>query len=219
MSVRHAILGLLAQRPRHGYELRAAFEAVVGGDANWEVKPAQIYTTLERLEDAGLVKRTSDLGEGDEPSRRVYAVTSTGQQALREWFDSGITPEHQRDEFFVKLMIGLACGEADPARLIQTQRAHLFQELHSATALRDSFDRQHAIAQILLLDKAIMHLEADLRWLDITEMRLDEVRGQPLPEPAMRRRGRPQKGDRGSTHPPPGEAETQPARTRQEKKR
>lgn len=67
MSVRYAILGLLAQRPRHGYELRAAFEVVVGGDANWEVKPAQIYTTLERLEEAGLVERTSDLGEVDEP--------------------------------------------------------------------------------------------------------------------------------------------------------
>jgi DNA-binding PadR family transcriptional regulator len=56
MSVRHAILGLLAQRPRHGYELRAAFSAVIGGDENWDVKPAQIYTTLNRLEEAGLVE-------------------------------------------------------------------------------------------------------------------------------------------------------------------
>ncbi|MFH1524319.1 MAG: PadR family transcriptional regulator, partial [Chloroflexota bacterium] len=114
MSVRYAILGLLAQKPRHGYELRVAFEAVVGGDANWEVKPAQIYTTLERLEEGDLVERTSDLGEGEEPSRRVYAVTESGHAALKDWFESGITPEHQRDEFFVKLMVALASGEADP---------------------------------------------------------------------------------------------------------
>jgi len=194
MSVRHAILGLLAQKPRHGYELRAAFEAVVGGDANWEVKPAQIYTTLERLEEAGLVERTSDLGEGDEPSRRVYAVTGSGREALKEWFASGVTPEHQRDEFFVKLMVGLVSSEADPARLIQTQRAHLFRELHAATAQRDGYDPKTEMAQILLLDKSIMHLEADLRWLDITETRLDEVKRQPLPEPEIRRRGRPRKG-------------------------
>lgn len=196
MSVRHAILGLLAQRPRHGYELRAAFEAVVGGDANWEVKPAQIYTTLERLEEAGLVERTSDLGEGDEPSRRIYALRPAGEQALREWFASGVTPEHQRDEFYVKLMVALASGKADPARIIQTQRAHLYQELHAATALRDGYDKQSALAQILLLDKVIMHLEADLRWLDMIEMRLEEVRGQPLPEPELRRRGRPPKTDK-----------------------
>lgn len=193
MSVRHAILGLLAQKPRHGYELRAAFEAVVGGDANWDVKPAQVYTTLERLEEAGLVERTSDLGEGDEPARRVYALTGPGRAALAEWFADGVTPEHQRDEFFVKLMVGLVSGQADPGRLIQTQRAHLFRELHAATAQRDAYDPRTEMAQILLLDKSIMHLEADLRWLDITEQRLEEVKGQPMPEPELRRRGRPKK--------------------------
>jgi DNA-binding PadR family transcriptional regulator len=195
MSVRYAILGLLAQKPRHGYELRVAFEAVVGGDENWEVKPAQIYTTLERLEEAGLVERTSDLGEGDEPSRRVYALTRSGHEALAEWFATGVTPEHQRDEFFVKLMVGLASGEANPRKVIQTQRSHLYQELHNATAMRDGYDRKYAMAQILLLDKAIMHLEADLRWLDIVETSLDEVKRQPMPELEMRPRGRPRKAE------------------------
>lgn len=204
MSVRHAILGLLAQKPRHGYELRAAFEAVVGGDENWDVKPAQIYTTLERLEEARLVERLSDLGEGEEPARRIYALTSAGHQALGGWLSEGVTPEHQRDEFFIKLMVALASGEADPARLIQTQRARLYQDLHDLTAQREERDPQTGMAQILLLDKAIMHLEADLRWLDIAEQRLEEVRRQPLPEPEIRRRGRPPKGDKGSTYPPPG---------------
>ena len=194
MSVRYAILGLLAQRPRHGYELRAAFEAVVGGDANWEVKPAQIYTTLERLEEAGLVECSSDLGEGDEPSRRVYAVTGPGHSALMEWFAQGVTPDHQRDEFFVKLMTALVSGEGKLDRIIETQRAHLFQDLHAATALRDSYNPHTEMAQILLLDKSVMHLEADLRWLDMAEMRLEEVKAQPLPEPVIRRRGRPKKG-------------------------
>ncbi len=193
MSVRYAILGLLAQKPRHGYELRAAFEAVVGGGANWDVKPAQIYTTLERLEEAGLVERSSDLGEGEEPSRRVYAITPNGHLALSEWFNQGVSPDHQRDEFFVKLMTALVSGEAKLDRIIQTQRAHLFQDLHAATTLRDSYDPRTEMAQILLLDKAVMHLEADLRWLDMAEMRLEEVEGQPLPEPEIRPRGRPHK--------------------------
>jgi DNA-binding PadR family transcriptional regulator len=202
MSVRFAILGLLAQKPRHGYELRAAFEAVVGGDANWDVKPAQIYTTLERLEEAGFVERSSDLGEGDEPSRRIYAITKSGHSALSEWFIQGVTPDHQRDEFFVKLMIALVSGEGKLDRIIQTQRAHLFQDLHAATSLRDSYDPLTEIAQILLLDKAVMHLEADLRWLDMAELRLEEVKGQPLPEPEMRPRGRPHKIITDAVDPP-----------------
>jgi len=193
MTVRHAILGLLAQHPRHGYELRAAFSAVVGGEENWDVKPAQIYTTLDRLEEAGLVMRQSDMGEGDEPSRRIYAITPLGDQALREWFATGVVPEHQRDEFFVKLMTALVSGETDVSRLVQTQRVTLYQELHSATAMRDSYDPRTEMAQILLLDKSIMHLEADLRWLDFAEVRLEEVKRQPLPAPEIRPRGRPRK--------------------------
>lgn len=204
MSIRHALLGLLAQKPRHGYELRAAFEAVVGGAEAWDVKPAQIYTTLDRLDEAGLVERHSDLGEGSEPARRVYALTETGRATLHEWFACAVDAQHQRDEFFVKLMVALFSGEANPERIIQTQRSHLYKEMHAMTTLRDSYDVRTGMAQILLLDKAIMHLEADLRWMDITEMRLETIKGQPFPEPEIRPRGRPRKGDKGSTYPPPG---------------
>ncbi len=192
MSVRHAILGLLAQRPRHGYELRAAFEALVGGEGNWEVKPAQIYTTLARLEQGGLV-----IEEGVEqaagPEKRIYALTHPGRRALQEWFASSIEPEHQHDEFFLKLMIALVSGVADPYRLIQVQRMQLYQELHDLTDHRMQADPDRELAGILLYDKAIMHVEADLRWLDMIEARLDEIRLQPLPEPETKVRGRPRK--------------------------
>lgn len=204
MSVRNAILGLLAQKSRHGYELHSAFSTVVGGAA-WDVKPAQIYTTLERLEESGLVQTKSDLGEGREPDRRIYAITRDGHEALKNWFEEGVPTEHQRDEFYIKLMIGLISGEADPARIIQTQRSRLFQEMHDATAQRDKYDPHIEMAQILLIDKAIMHLEADLRWLDMIEMRLDAIKDQPIPEPEIRKRGRPKKIDAGSTYPLPEE--------------
>jgi len=205
MSVRYAVLGLISQKPRHGYETRMAFEALIGGE-NWEVKPAQIYTTLERLEEAGWVERSSDLGEGEEPSRRVYRITLPGEAALGEWFSNGVIPEHQRDEFYIKLIIGLVSGRADPERLIQTQRVLLFQEMHAATNQRDEYNPRTEMAQILLLDKSIMHLEADLRWLDMIEMRLETIKEQPLPEPEIHRRGRPRKGEKGSTYPPPVKA-------------
>jgi DNA-binding PadR family transcriptional regulator len=192
MSVRHALLGLLLQSPRHGYELRSAFEAVVGGEANWDVKPAQVYTTLARLEAAGLV-RVEARGKKTGPEKRIYAVTAAGREAFRSWLDHPVRSEHQRDEFFLKLMLTLATGEADPQRVIYTQRAGLYQEMHDLTEQRDRADPKRELAQILLLDQAIMHLEADLRWLEVIEARLDEVSRQPMPEPEPRPRGRPPK--------------------------
>lgn len=192
MSVRHAVLALLTQHPRHGYELRAAFEALVGGEENWNVKPAQIYSTLTRLEKGGLVAEES-IGQEAGPERRIYAITPDGVKTLKDWFSEGIAPEHQRDEFFLKLMVGLVSGAAEPYQLIQTQRAKLYQELHALMAQRTRADPRRELAKIMLLDKASAHLEADLRWLDMTEGRLDEIKRQPLPEPEVKPRGRPRK--------------------------
>jgi DNA-binding PadR family transcriptional regulator len=183
---------LLAQRPRHGYELRAAFEAVAGGEENWEVKPAQIYTTLTRMEKSGLVAAQS-VAQDAGPEKRIYAITSAGYKTLQGWFTEGTALEHQRDEFFIKLMLGLVSGAADAYQLIHIQRTHLYRELHAIMAQRTHVDPSKELAKILLLDKAAMHLEADLRWLDMTEARLDEIKRQPLPEPEAKPRGRPRK--------------------------
>jgi DNA-binding PadR family transcriptional regulator len=194
MSVWNALLGLLEQRPRHGYELHDAFEAVVGGEENWDLKPAQVYATLARLAKRGLIAEEA-LAQDGGPEKRIYAVTPAGRDALRRWLFEPVKSEHQRDEFFLKLMLSLATGQADPYRVIYIQRASLYQEMHALTARRSQADPRRDLAHILLLDQAIMHLEADLRWLDMVEARLDEVRRQPLPEPETRPRGRPPKED------------------------
>lgn len=190
MSVRYALLGLLDQQPRHGYELRATFMALVGGEQNWDVKPAQIYATLSRLQENGLIAQTSVEQDGG-PEKRVYAITPTGRAELETWFATSVASEHQRDEFFVKLMLSLAVDETTSRRAIQTQRAALYQKLHTITEQRRLADPRTELAHMLLLDKTVMHLEADLRWLDIVEARLDEMKKQPMPEPEPKPRGRP----------------------------
>lgn len=192
MSVRNALLGLLAQRPRHGYELHDAFEAVVGGEKNWDVKPAQIYTTLTRLEKSGLVAQDGQEQDGG-PTKRIYAITPAGQEVLHNWLLTPMPSQHQRDEVFLKLMLSLATEAIDPMRIIYKQRASLYQDLHNVTRQRTKADPQSELGLILLLDHAIMQLEADLRWLDMVEARLDDVRRQPIPEPVSRPRGRPKK--------------------------
>ncbi len=189
MPVRHAILGLLQQEPRHGYELRASFEAVVGGSAVWDLKPAQVYTTLTRLEEQGMIECSSVMQAGG-PEKRVYSITDDGRKELRDWLSAPVPASHQRDAFFLKLMILLAC-DGEPKKLLKTQRTSLYRELHELTERRSRLDPNLELAQVLLHDKAVMHLDADLRWLDMIEARLEEMLRQPIPEPEPKRRGRP----------------------------
>ena len=164
MSVRNAILGLLAQQPRHGYDLHGAFEAIVGGRGVWPLNPAQVYTTLNRLEEAGLVVRTATRRAGG-PDHHVYDITPEGRAELDRWYASGVRSTHQRDEVYLKITLALGDKCADPEAIIREQRTTLYRDLHELSTRRTGIERPRQLAQALLLDKAIMHIEADLRWL------------------------------------------------------
>ena len=164
----------------------------MGGKQNWDIKPAQVYTTLTRLHESGLVQENAVVQAGG-PEKRIYQITPAGREELGEWFLNGVEGEHQRDEFFIKLMLSLATREAKPQKVIQAQRAKLYRDLHAVTNQRQGVDPHTDLAHVLLLDKTVMHLEADLRWLDMIDARLDELKRQPLPQPEFKPRGRPRK--------------------------
>ncbi len=98
-----------------------------------------------------------------------------------------------RDEFYLKLMLAIVTRAERPHLVLHVQRRELFQELHDLTTRRNAANPALELAQILLLDSAIMHTEAELRWLDMVESRLDDIRAQPMPLPTPRQRGRPRK--------------------------
>ena len=189
--VQQALLALLSERPRHGYELHDLFEAALAG--HWELNSGQIYSSLERLARDGLVVEEG-MEKGGGPDKRMWALTEPGRRELTGWFNAPVARDYRlRDEFYLKLMLAIGTQAARPARVLQAQRRELFQELHDLTARRNVADPTRELARILLLDSAIMHTEAELRWLDMIETRLDDIRDQPPPLPRPRPRGRPRK--------------------------
>ena len=82
MSLRYALIGLLAWRPSSGYELTRRF-AVSMAHA-WPVSHSQIYPELARLASEGLIEQTEHGPRG----RKTYAATPAGVAALREWMQS-----------------------------------------------------------------------------------------------------------------------------------
>ncbi|MBI1800845.1 MAG: helix-turn-helix transcriptional regulator [Chloroflexi bacterium] len=189
--IQFSLLALLYPEPRHGYELHGLFEAALGG--HWTLNTGQIYSSLERLERDGLVSEAG-LAKGGRPDKRTWALTLAGRAALSNWFQSAVRRDDRlRDELYLKMVLALVTRAENPQQLLQVQRREMFRELHSLTAERNRANPGQELARILMLDSAIMHTEAELRWLDLVETRLDEIRGQPLPAPQPRPRGRPPK--------------------------
>jgi DNA-binding PadR family transcriptional regulator len=80
-QVRAAILAVVLEEPRHGYDVIQALEARSGGA--WRPSAGSVYPTLQQLEDEGLA--TSEERDG----KRVYSLTEAGRQAAQESADSG----------------------------------------------------------------------------------------------------------------------------------
>jgi len=168
------VLGLVAQRPRHGYEIKAAFEDLLGG--TWPLNIGQVYTTLARLERDGLVK-VEVVRQQLLPDRKVYTITEKGWDHLHRWLAEPVAdPIRLKDEFFLKVLVHTQIDGGDPVALIWSQRQRYFQTLSDLNALRHDAALEPATA--LLLEGAALHVEADLKWLDVCEERVTELKPQ-----------------------------------------
>jgi DNA-binding PadR family transcriptional regulator len=191
MSVKNTLLALLYQHAMHGYELGKQLNLIVS--AEWDVKPGQIASTLKRLKEANLVDYDVESTD-DAPDRKVYSITHEGLDELRNWY---LTPEVRDyrlgDAFYVKLVLSLIDGPVSPEQVLIVQRRELFQQLHEVTDMRRQVDPKTQLPWLMLLDSAIMHLEADLRWIEMCETRLPDLKQYTPPTPQPKPRGRPRR--------------------------
>ena len=168
--LRHALLGLLEKEARHGYDLKRAFESLLGG--TWPLNIGQIYTTLGRLERDGLVE-SEVVEQSLLPDRKVYSITGPGRGELARWLsESTPGPIRLKDEFFVKLLVQQLVDSRGSASVVRGQRRVYMQTLAQLTVLLDDPDLDPATA--LVVEGAILHVEADLEWLDLCQKRLGE---------------------------------------------
>lgn len=173
MSVRHALLALLAEKPKYGLLLRQEFEARTG--EVWPLNVGQVYTTLQRLERDGLV--VSD--DREEGPQKTYAITPQGAVELDVWLhtpDTGASPP--RDELVIKMLVALRLPGIDVGALLQSHRRQLVETMQWYTHMKS--DSDHDIGLALLADAELFRLEAVIRWLDTIDTRIKQL-PTPLP--------------------------------------
>jgi DNA-binding PadR family transcriptional regulator len=165
MSVPLALLGLLEREQSHGYDLKRDYDAYFGRG-----KPlpfGQVYATLARLARDGKVT-PGEVEPGTGPERKRYAITEVGKSDVAGWLEEPVEPEpHLQTVLFVKVVLALMLGR--PAdRYLETQRRAHQQRMRELTELK----RSGSLVDALLADHGLFHLEADLRWIELTSARL-----------------------------------------------
>lgn len=169
MSVPLTLMGLLERQPSHGYELKRDYDSWFGrGKA---LPYGQVYSTLGRLaRDGKIVAGEAEAGDG--PERRKYTITEAGVAEVEGWLATPAEPEpHLQTLLFSKVVLALMLGR-DAEHYLDAQRATHLRRMRDLTEIR----RSGPLIDALLADHGLFHLEADLRWIDTTVARLDDLK-------------------------------------------
>lgn len=98
MSLRYALLGLLAHGPRSGYDLKREFD--LSAAHAWNANSSQIYPTLRELESDGLI---AAVPQPPGSRRSEFALTEKGGQSLHQWLVDPVEPRTRRDPFLLRV--------------------------------------------------------------------------------------------------------------------
>jgi DNA-binding PadR family transcriptional regulator len=159
------VLALLAKEPSHGYELRARIERALGPLAAG-FNAGQMYVTLGRLEQAGMVTSTREVA-AERPERRTYELTIAGRERVERWLVDVAWPRPDLVDFHLKLVVAAAGRLADPVEVIASQRRELVRRLREAQ--RAALSEPDGSDASLLLQGVVLRIRADLTWLDECE--------------------------------------------------
>jgi DNA-binding PadR family transcriptional regulator len=177
MSVPHALLALLSEKPKYGLRLQNEFQARTG--EVWPLNVGQVYTTLQRLERDGLVE-TDGEGERSQKQKR-YRITAAGAQELADWLRTppDLVPP-PRDELVIKVLVALQVPGIDVHELLQVHRRHVIEVMQRYTRIKAEA-AEDDVPLALVADAELFRLEAIVRWLDAADVRLKQL---PTPPPS-----------------------------------
>lgn len=163
MSLRHAVLGLVAEQPRSGYEIGQAFELFLSDI--WYARTSQIYPELARLHADGLVRLSS---KGPRGAKR-YEITPSGVQEMRRWLRSEPSLPMVRSEPLLRdLFLWMLPGDELEAAL-RRERAQLERRLHAYDRLLANLDWEASAARRcyrMVVERSRRWGVVGLDWID-----------------------------------------------------
>ncbi|KAA9130226.1 PadR family transcriptional regulator [Microbacterium caowuchunii] len=169
MDTSLAFLGLVEARPGHGYELKQLYDEHFG-----DAKPlayGQVYAMLARFARDDLIEMVG-VEDGSGPSRKQYRGLPEGRKRVIEWLmttDEDATVS--RTNLFAKVVVALLLDE-DVTRILNAQRSALLNEMRQLTRAK----RDAGLLDVLAHDHALLRVEADIRWIDLAEARLTNLK-------------------------------------------
>lgn len=174
MELQHALLGLLTIRPMSGYDLKKAFTTTV--DHFWHADQSQIYRTLGRLADAGLVTATVHQQDG-KPDRKEHTLTDAGRAELSRWLTGPLEADQPKEPFLARLFFGGELGFTGVRELLDERERQLEASIEHLLGLPTGGDDLAALLRSATLHNGLGQARAEIAWLQDTRSRIAALEG------------------------------------------
>lgn len=161
----YAVLGVLMNSPRHGYEIEAYLSSKM--DQFWHLSMSQVYALLKRIEKTGLAV-SSEEKHGSRPNKRVFSISETGRKKFYQWVYTPV--KHLRDvrvELLAKLFFINELKLTGGFTFIEKQIEVLEKKLD---LIEKSKGRSKDEFQILLYSYKVGQITSALNWLKECEV-------------------------------------------------
>ena len=170
MSVQLVVLGLLSEKPSHGYELRQEVERRLYA-SYINLSGGSLYYSLGQLERAGYVEKTRVEQKGRYPARQVYQITPGGKDYLQVELRRLLFNTEERDKVFDPLNTALAFGHfLKRDELYTALQSHLEwaqKRLAWVTEQQTYWGAQSAtLPQVQIIEHGLAHFKAEISWLE-----------------------------------------------------
>jgi PadR family transcriptional regulator, regulatory protein AphA len=169
--LRHALLALIAEEPRSGYDLTRIFDRSLGHA--WSASHSQIYPELARLRGAGLIEQ---LGAGAR-ERKPYRVTDAGRAEVRRWLAQEPPGRTFRDETILRSFFLWLLDPAERRSFLNNERNYRAGVLggFERLAVEGSFSGPVGLSGRIALEFGIRYERMFLEWLDWALEQIDEL--------------------------------------------
>jgi DNA-binding PadR family transcriptional regulator len=163
MSFRYFILGLLAQQPMSGYDVKGYLRSL-----DWLVgSPSfgSVYSSLHALLEDDLVD-VEVIQNEDRPTRKVYSVTEAGTRVLREWISEPLDSSGSLEAFLRRLMLANSLSYEDLVACLWRRRSQVAAYRAALEPATEAHDRALRLGQDLAFDFALTAARTEIAWLD-----------------------------------------------------
>lgn len=171
VSLRYFVLGLLAQQPMSGYDIKRFVKGLswlIGSPSSGSLYPALRNLAEEQLVSVEIVPGV------DKPPRKIYSIEQVGRDTLQEWIEKPVVADAPLKSFVMRLLLADSFSPANLTACLQQRHTQVATHQADLTKMSDTMSSGTDLGLRLALNYGLEMASAEMAWLDKTLINLNE---------------------------------------------